>query len=209
MTSPADEPAPPAVPVDGGEGRGDGADGRFPARRWIVRGVWLVVVVALGVLFVQGANRPEDPYLLPRERDPIAGFDEASFRVTSPGGETAEWCALLADRDETREQGLMDQRDLRGYDGMIFAFDDPVFAGFWMRDTLIPLSIAFFDEDGRFVGARDMEPCPDDEENCPTYGPEEAYRYAIEVPLGELDELGIGPGSRLELAGEGCGASEA
>jgi uncharacterized membrane protein (UPF0127 family) len=203
VTSPADEPAPP-------DGDADDAGGHRPsARRWIVRGVWLVVVVALGVLFVQGANRPEDPYLLPRERDLIAGFAESSFRITSPGGDAAEWCAMLADRDETRAQGLMEQDDLRGYDGMIFAFDEPTFAGFWMRDTRIPLSIAFFDEDGGFVGARDMEPCPDDEENCPTYGPDEAYRYAIEVPQGELDGLGIGPEARLELAGDGCGGSEA
>ncbi len=106
---------------------------------------------------------------------------------------------MLADDSATRSQGLMEQTDLRGYDGMIFRFPSPTTGRFFMRNTRIPLSIAFFDADGRFVSSADMQPCPDDVDRCPTYGADRPYVHAIEVPLGGLDRLGIGPGSVLSL----------
>ena len=65
-----------------------------------------------------------------------------------------------------------------------------------MKDTLIPLSIAWFDAEGRFVSATDMAPCGDEPAAPPT-APAPPYRYALEVPQGELPRLAIGPGTRL------------
>ncbi|HWH34666.1 MAG TPA: DUF192 domain-containing protein [Acidimicrobiales bacterium] len=131
-------------------------------------------------------------------RRPLAGFDEVAFRVTSGSG-VAEGVALLADDPASRGQGLMEQRDLRGYDGMIFRFDAPGTGRFFMRNTRIPLSIAFFDAEGRFVSATDMEPCPDDVDDCPRYSADAPYLHAIEVLQGDLPTLGIGPGSILSF----------
>ena len=66
-----------------------------------------------------------------------------------------------------------------------------------MKDTLIPLSIAFWDEDGRIVGIQDMEPCTADP--CPTYGSPEPYVGALEVNQGFFDEHGVVIGDRIEL----------
>lgn len=194
-------------------GAGAGAGRRVPT--WLRRGATLLVVVVVAVLLAQGANRPPDPTFADEQagapdaapdtgRRPLEGFEEVVFRIRSGEGDVADWCALLADTPETMNQGLMDQTDLRGYDGMLFRFDRPVETTFWMRNTLIPLSIAFFDADGRFVSSTDMEPCPDDVADCPFYGADAPFLYALEVPEGQLDELGIGPGSTLELPGGSC-----
>jgi uncharacterized membrane protein (UPF0127 family) len=133
------------------------------------------------------------------ERRPLEGFDDIAFRVASPAGGAFEGVAMLADDQATRSRGLMEQTDLRGYDGMIFRFPSATTGRFFMRNTRIPLSIAFFDGDGRFVSSADMEPCPDDVDRCPTYGADRPYVHAIEVPLGGLGRLGIGPGSVLSF----------
>ena len=56
---------------------------------------------------------------------------------------------------------------------MAFVWDEPTQGAFWMKDTLIPLSVAFWDEDGRIVGIVDMEPCAT--EPCPTYASPAPY----------------------------------
>lgn len=131
-------------------------------------------------------------------RRPLPGFDEVAFRISGANGTTGG-VALLADDAASRSQGLMNQTDLRGYDAMVFRFASPSEGRFFMRNTLIPLSIAFFDASGRFVSATDMQPCPDDVDPCPTYGAEAPYVHAIEVAEGDLPRLGIGRGSVLSF----------
>lgn len=82
-------------------------------------------------------------------------------------------------------------------EGMAFIFDEPVLSPFWMKDTLIPLSIAFVDQENRVIGVRDMQPCEADP--CPTYGVDEPYVLAIESNLGWFDEHGIEVGDGVEL----------
>ncbi len=131
-------------------------------------------------------------------RRPLSGFDEVAFRISGSSGGT-DGVALLADDGPSRSQGLMNQTDLRGYDAMVFRFPSPSEGGFFMRNTLIPLSIAFFDVSGRFVSSADMEPCPDEVDDCPTFQAERPYVHAIEVAQGDLPRLGIGPGSVLSF----------
>jgi uncharacterized membrane protein (UPF0127 family) len=170
---------------------------------------------------VWGANRPDDPALAPPStttgdtspveeasgRSPIDGFAEIAFRIEPEGAEASTWCALLADRPDLRQRGLMDQDDLRGYDAMVFRNDEPVTATFTMRDTRIPLSVAFFDEDGAYVSARDMDPCPPGAGDCPSYAAEGPYVHALEVEQGALPSLGIGPGAHLSFPDEPCPAA--
>lgn len=90
----------------------------------------------------------------------------------------------IADTPELRRQGLMNIADLLDLDGMLFVFADESTGGFWMKDTLIPLDIAFFDGSGAFVDGFVMEPCTTDD--CPTYRPSGSYRYALEVAAGDM-----------------------
>lgn len=189
-------------------------------RDWVRRAVWTVAALALLAFIVRGATRPEDPRLeSPIDagsssgavadvedasgRVRIEGFGEIAFTTTDPAGVLAEWCALLADTPALRQQGLMRQDDLNGYDAMIFRFDEPGTGGFWMKNTIIPLTVAYFDADGRFVSSADMHPCPEGED-CPSYPPEGPYTTAVEVPLGGLGAIGIAPGAVLGLGGGGC-----
>lgn len=105
-------------------------------------------------------------------------------------------CVLTADTPEQRQQGLMRQDDLDGYGGMIFRFEQEQELVFWMRNTPMPLSIAFFGASGGFVSATDMEPCGDSPD-CPRYTSGGPAMFALEVQKGDLPRVGATPGSRL------------
>ena len=181
---------------------------------------WAIVVVfVLGLLsfIAKGADQPADPYLkpaassvpavalttvpvvtVPVRRTAVAGFGEVSFKVaTGPN-----LCALLARTPAQQARGLMARTDLAGHVGMLFVFATDTNETFYMRNTPMPLSIAWFDSGGRFVSATDMTPCAD-RPDCPTYAAAAAYRYALEVPRGGLPGLGIGPGSSITV-GSAC-----
>jgi len=136
------------------------------------------------------------------------GFTSVTLVVTAPDGSVREFCLWLADTPELRRQGLMGVTDpsLGGRDGMVFTWPADHRGGFWMKDTLLPLSIAWFAADGTFVADADMDPCPDGVDPCPSYAAGAAYRYAVEVPEGRLADLGLVKGSRVAL-GDACGAS--
>ena len=128
------------------------------------------------------------------------GFDTVLVRIGAADGTTCERCMWLADDRQDRARGLMGVTELGGLDGMAFRYDDPDRRTFWMKNTLLPLSIAFVGEDGRVVGSADMTPCRADP--CPSYGPDEPFVVAIEVEQGRLAELGISPDSVVELVGD-------
>jgi uncharacterized membrane protein (UPF0127 family) len=159
-----------------------------------------VLTVLISAAVVLGANRPADPYFADQVRAPVEGFGQIGFQIEGSAASSTRRCALLAETAEQRSQGLMRRTDLAGHDGMIFRFEADTSGSFWMKDTPLPLSIAWFDAAGRFVSATDMEPCVD-LPACPTYGAAGPYRYALEVPKGALPALGVGPGSKLVLGG--------
>lgn len=139
-------------------------------------------------------------------RTPIPGFGEVEVRIVDgPDGEPIVLCVLVAESPEQRGRGLMEVTDpeLGGYDGMLFTYDEDRTGGFYMLDTVLPLSIAYLDGDGATVDALDMEPCPPATETCPTYPPSAPYRSALEVPQGGLEPLGLVPGSPARLEVEG------
>lgn len=90
----------------------------------------------------------------------------------------------IADESNERRQGLMGVDDLLSLDGMIFVFSQDVSTGFWMKNTLIPLDIAFFTVDGEYVDGFTMDPCLED--SCPVYKPSGVYRYALEMAAGDM-----------------------
>jgi uncharacterized membrane protein (UPF0127 family) len=108
------------------------------------------------------------------------------FEVSSIALDGQELLVAIADSGELRRQGLMRVETLGDLDGMLFVFERNTTAGFWMKDTLLPLDIAFFTAEGAYVDSFSMEPCTTP--SCPSYQPGGAYRYALEVPLGQMPE---------------------
>jgi uncharacterized membrane protein (UPF0127 family) len=179
-------------------------------RLWWVIGA--VAVAALAVFIGRGGGRPKDPFfdqgsatgsgpltILRSAR--LAGFGEAGLRVASAGG-VAESCAAVAGTDATRSQGLMGRHDLAGYDAMVFTFASATSTSFYMRNTPLPLSIAWYDDRGQFVSSTDMAPCGD-RDGCPTFSASRPYRFAVEVAQGSLARLGLTKGS-VAVVGGAC-----
>ena len=172
---------------------------------WLRRLAGVVLVAGLCAFVLRGADEPADPRVVTEPRRPLAGFAEAPIRVTRPSGSFLEWCALLAASAEARAQGMMGQTDLRGYDAMVFQFEEPSDGAFYMYDTPIPLSIAWFDPEGNYISQADMPPCETaDPGACPLFRAPRRYTLAVEVPRGGLARLGIEPGSTLTLPGGAC-----
>jgi uncharacterized membrane protein (UPF0127 family) len=101
----------------------------------------------------------------------------------------------VAETDEQRAFGLMKRESLPDDEGMLFVFFEDSTSAFTMRNTLIPLSIAFFDFDGEILKILDMEPC--EAEPCPSYDPAVTYRGALEVNQGAFDEWGVEVGDKI------------
>ena len=103
----------------------------------------------------------------------------------------------IAQTEEARTVGLMHREHLPPDAGMVFLFEEPTSSGFWMKDTLIPLSIAFWNAEGSILAILDMDACVADP--CPLYLPGVAYMGALEVNQGWFEHRGIGVGARVEL----------
>jgi uncharacterized membrane protein (UPF0127 family) len=103
----------------------------------------------------------------------------------------------IARTEEDRQKGLMSRRSLAPRRGMLFVFPGATRGGFWMKNTLIPLSIAFMDGRGRILRILDMTPCRADP--CRIYEPNVTYRRALEVNRGAFRRWGVGVGDRFRL----------
>lgn len=100
--------------------------------------------------------------------------------------------AEVAQTPDQRALGLMYRFSLPADHGMLFVFPEPQPLGFWMRNTYIPLSIAFIDADGRILNVEDM--APRDESSHPSRG---AALYALEMRKGWFADKGVGAGTRV------------
>lgn len=130
------------------------------------------------------------------------GFEQVAATATKADGTVCQLCLWLAAAGDQRALGLMYATDLGGPDGMVFHYDSPTTSAFWMKNTVMPLSIAFYGTDGAFLGAFDMAPCAADP--CPSYPTPSDFVDAIEVPQGMLEQLGLTPGSVLSLSSLPC-----
>jgi uncharacterized protein len=127
-----------------------------------------------------------------------AGKPEATALITT-AGEEVELSIEVADDEAERARGLMLRRSLPDNAGMVFLYPEPTAGSFWMKNTLIPLSIAFFDDEGTILRILDMEPCREDP--CPLYTPGVAFTGALEVNRSAFARLGVLEGDRIELLG--------
>jgi uncharacterized protein len=88
--------------------------------------------------------------------------------------------------------GMMFRRQMGSNEGMLFVYDEPAPRCFWMRNTYVPLTIAFVADDGRIVNLADMQPL-NDASHCSA----EPVRFALEMNQGWFAKRGIQPGFKL------------
>lgn len=138
----------------------------------------MAVVVALGV----GCGRTGRTVTIEIGQDPRSLTIEAE--VAANGAD--------------RARGLMGRRSLAADAGMLFLFPVKVRTGFWMKNTLIPLDIAFI-SDGWIIEIRSMTPCR--REPCPLTIPASGYDSALEMNADSFARAGIAAGARVRVTG--------
>ncbi len=183
---------------------------------------FMAVAVALMALGVACSGASESSAKSSAEHDSV----ESTLPVitfTTAADQTVPLAVEVADDGGEMSCGLMHRTDLPENQGMIFVYRVDSGGGFWMRNTLIPLSIAYVAADGRIVDILDMQPVPGpgftpfelpngevvavpDGQAAPpgavwkTYTPRALYRFAIEVNWGWFARHGIAIGHRVDLA---------
>jgi uncharacterized membrane protein (UPF0127 family) len=99
----------------------------------------------------------------------------------------------VARTDRQMQIGMMFRREMGTHEGMLFVYDSPAIRCFWMKNTLLPLSIAFIADDGSIVDLADMEPLSE-RSHCSN----KPVRFALEMNQGWFDKRRIGVGFKLK-----------
>ncbi len=171
-----------------------GRSSRRAARTGLAGLTVLVLVAATACGYGDEAASPEPTATLP----PGAPEFGHGTVIIDKGDETVLVRVEVAQSAEQRRFGLMSRTSLPDDAGMVFLYFDRHRGAFWMKDTLIALSIAFFDRQGRILRLLDMSPCR--EEPCELYDPDVAYWGALEVNRGAFDRWGVEPGDSIRLS---------
>ncbi len=134
----------------------------------------------------------------------MSGCNDTSPPAASPAGPETRFLIRIGDatvgmqlavRPLEVQQGLMHRPFLGENEGMVFVYAEPARLGFWMRNTVIPLDIGFFDRDGVLREIRAMHP---HDEN-PVESASESIQFAVEMNQGWYRGHGLKPGARLDL----------
>ncbi len=129
----------------------------------------------------------------PPEQQVEAGLPQGTLRM----GERLTLDVELALTAPAQAKGLMNVDHVPNDYGMVFLWSTPGVHAFHMKNTLIPLDIAWWDEDGKIVDIQTMTPCTADP--CPTYTPPAEHIAAVEVTAGLLRSEGIRVGDTVTL----------
>ena len=101
--------------------------------------------------------------------------------------------AEVASTNAERQQGLMFREKMAPNEGMVFVFDGPAEVCMWMKNTLLPLSVAFIDESGKIINIEDMKPQTTD-----SHCGKKLVRYALEMNQGWFKQKNIKPGTSID-----------
>ena len=134
---------------------------------------WLILVSFLWVPFVYSQTLPKIPIYL---------------------NDKEIWVEIVRTPEE-RARGLMGRTHLAEDEGMLFIFEKEDYHSFWMKDTLLPLSIAFIDREGKILKIADMEPLTLD-----SHPPPKPILYALEMRKGWFSANGIQGGDILKFS---------
>lgn len=124
---------------------------------------------------------------------PAAAQQSVRFPVISLSAGMHVIKAEVAAREEERRQGLMFRERMGQNEGMVFVFDAPAQVCMWMKNTLIPLSVAFIDGEGKIINIEDMQPQTTD-----SHCAERPVRYALEMNQGWFEKRHIKPGMAIQ-----------
>jgi len=162
-----------------------------------MRRLWLVAaVLALGGVSACGSSgAARQPTVSAR------GYPLADLTISQGSQQRLALTVEVADNQKAWEQGLMGVRRLAADQGMVFVFGQQVSLSFWMKDTLIPLDIAFADAQGRVVDVQHMVPCTADP--CQIYSAAAPYSTALEAGSGALTRVGVRVGDVLVVKRRG------
>jgi uncharacterized protein len=151
----------------------------MPNRRPLVATLVIALVGAfLGALAPQAALAQDKPQM----NLPVVELRAGSYSIR----------AQVAATPEQRSVGLMHRRDMPQHEGMLFVFEQPSVQCFWMKNTLLPLSIAFLADDGTVVNVADMKP-----QALDSHCSDKPVRYALEMNQGWFAKRGVKAGTRL------------
>jgi len=173
-----------------------------------VKNLTIVVVLALIMAGCGGtkADQATRSQTTPQDSGTTtAGTDETTSGpsglrtvvIDASGGQKIEVRVEIADNPFERARGLMYRTALGEDRGMLFVYPGEQKLSFWMKNTLIPLSIAYIDSEGRIVDILDMKPLDD---KSPHYVSSEPVQYALEVNQGFFEKRGVKVGDRVELS---------
>jgi uncharacterized membrane protein (UPF0127 family) len=101
--------------------------------------------------------------------------------------------AEVAATPEQRGEGLMQRRSMAGHEGMLFVFPHADRHCMWMKNTFIPLSVAFLDAEGKIINMRNMQP-QSEKNHCA----DTPARFALEMNQGWFADKGIAPGAKVQ-----------
>lgn len=118
--------------------------------------------------------------------------EELDTRIISVNGHKIE--VEIADDTDSRRTGLMNRKEMEADHGMLFVFDSDQKLSFWMKNTLIPLSIAYISSNGTIMEIYDMKP-----ESLRPVESVNSVRYALEMNKGWFDKAGVKPGDVIDL----------
>lgn len=149
---------------------------------WGFFGILLVALTATGLLMPQPTIAP------------APGPGETAIVLRDPDGVSTGLTVEVADEPQEWRLGLMNRPVVER--GMLFVFPAESPQSFWMKDTLVPLDIAFFRADGTWVSSATMEPCRKDP--CPSYPSAGPASFALELAVGGIGSS-IGSGWTLDV----------
>ncbi len=154
-----------------------------------------MLLATVGLAFAQSVGSSSGE--APAATEPEAPVELPTLTILNSLGERVPVQVEIADTPAERQQGLMGREALAEDAGMLFVFEQEQPLSFWMKDTLIPLSIAYIDGSGTIVDIQDMQPL--DETSHPSAAP---AMYALEVNQGFFGEWGVTVGDMVELPGQ-------
>ena len=177
--------------------------------------LWKIVVV-LALLLVGCSSPHADPDTQSHRTPQASGTTTAEPEETSPepeettagpsglrtlvidtsGGKKVEVRVEIADNFFEQARGLMYRKELGEDRGMLFIYTEERELSYWMKNTRIPLSIAYIDSEGRIVDILDMKPLDDER---PHYVSSKPVQYALEVNQGFFERKGVKEGDHVDL----------
>lgn len=173
----------------------------------LVYRLFLIAVAFMASTCGRGGSEPPapspSPTAIPGPRmldgpDPASGLPRAVVQVRGEDGRVESLTVEIASTPEQRQLGLMHREALAEDRGMVFLFPADTTTGFWMKDTLVPLDIAFLAADGSVIGIREGVPL-----STAIVGPGSPYRFVLEVNRGWFERHGLGAGAVVALPPSG------